>query len=524
MSNKTDSHHDSGDSAAQRIAEKYQFSGDVLELGTVVVDETVDPTAKIRVPLAMMNRHGLIAGATGTGKTVTLQLLAESLSAAGVPVLLADIKGDLSGLSRPGSQNDTIASRIHDTGCEWKAQEFPTEFTSIGSGGIGIPLRAKIESFGSILFSKVLNLNETQESTLGLVFHWAHNKGFELYNLQDLQASLSYLVSPEGAGELAELGGVSKRTVGVIQRHLSVLESQGGDTFFGEPEINTQDLMRVIDGKGVITLFELADQTKNPALFSTFLMWILSDLFAHLPEVGDQTKPKLVFIFDEAHTLFHDASKAFIDHIVQTVKLIRSKGVGIFFCSQLPTDIPNSVLSQLGTRIQHALRAFTPEDQKALSKTVKTYPTTKDYDLPQALTSLGIGEAIVTVLSEKGAPTPVAWTRLRPPQSHIGEIGRDNVRSHAQASPLWNTYAETQNSDSAEEKIAQLKEKLRNNQESSAPASTPSRAPQSRKRTAPAEANIFESIGNNSVVKNFVRTVGTTLGKEISRNLFGKKK
>ncbi len=327
------------------------------------------------------------------------------------------------------------------------------EFLSLGTKGIGVPVRATIASFGPILLSKVLGLNSTQESTLGLIFHWADQKQYELLNLADLRAVISTLTSDEGKADLKNLGGVSAQTAGVILRALVNLEGEGGDTFFGEPQLDPNDLLSVERGHGRISLLELGDQAARPVLFSTFLMWVLSTLFKSLPEVGDIDKPKLVFFFDEAHLLFADASKAFLDQVEQTVKLIRSRGVGVFFCTQLPTDIPNDVLSQLGARIQHALRAFTPDDQKALTRTVRTYPKTDVYDLASALTSLGIGEAVVTVLSERGAPTPVAWTRLRSPRSLMAAIGNDAISAAAKSSPLQQKYGKTVDRESAYEKL-----------------------------------------------------------------------
>ncbi len=312
----------------------------------------------------MVNRHGLVAGATGTGKTKTLQLLAEQLSNNGVPVLMADVKGDLSGLSQQGQDSDRTKARAQDTGDDWQPQSYPTQFLSIGTGGIGVPLRATVTSFGPILLSKVLGLNDTQESTLGLIFHWADSKGLPLLDTKDLRSVIQHLTGDEGKEDLKGIGGVSSSTAGVILRSLVNLEAQGGDRFFGEPELDPADLMRQRDGKGVVSLLELAELQGNPALFSTFLMWLLAELFETLPEEGDVEKPKLVFFFDEAHLLFANASKAFLDQITQTVKLIRSKGIGVFFCTQLPTDIPNDVLSQLGARVQHAsarLHAGRPE-------------------------------------------------------------------------------------------------------------------------------------------------------------------
>ena len=429
---------------AQRIANGYAVQGQALELGTVVVDGNADPTAQIRIPLATINRHGLVAGATGTGKTKTLQLIAEQLSAAGVAVLMADVKGDLSGLARPGESNDRTAARAKDTGDNWAPTGFPVEFLSLGTGGLGVPVRATVASFGPVLLSKVLGLNATQESTLGLIFHWAKESNRRLVTLDDLRRAISHLTTDEGKTDLKSLGGVSSTTAGVILRALVNLGGEGGDTFFGEPKLDPQDLQRTNNqGHGIISLLEFSGQSLRPVIFSTFLMWLLAELFTALPEVGDVDKPKLVFFFDEAHLLFADASKAFLEQVEQTVKLIRSKGVGVFFCTQLPTDLPNDVLSQLGARVQHALRAFTPDDQKALSKTVRTYPKTDVYDLESALTSLGIGEAVVTVLSEKGAPTPVACTRMRVPRSLMDSIGTDAIAAAAKDSPLQAKYGQT---------------------------------------------------------------------------------
>ncbi len=511
---------DNANSPAQTIAAGYEFSGPALELGTVLVDGTVDPSAKVRIPLAMMNRHGLVAGATGTGKTKTLQLIVEQLSANGVPVVLADIKGDLAGLSKPGESNDKITSRAADTGDDWKPTSVPTEFVSLGTNGIGVPIRATISSFGPILLSKVLGLNATQESTLGLIFHWADQKQLELLDLKDLRSVIAYLTSAEGKADLEGIGGVSKQTAGVILRALVNLEAEGGDTFFGEPEIDMGDLLRTAGGQGVVTLFELGDQASRPVLFSTFLMWVLADLFQYLPEAGDLDKPKLVFIFDEAHLLFADASKAFKEQVEQTVKLIRSKGVGVFFCSQLPTDIPNPVLSQLGARIQHALRAFTPEDQAALSKTVKTYPTSPAYKLDEALTSLGTGEAIVTVLSDKGAPTPVAWTRLRAPRSLMSALGDDAVRSAAQASPLWAKYSQTVDNLSAFEKLAQNAQQAQQENVPAEQAPPPPPAPKGQEE----DVSWVSDVMKNPAVKSFLRSAATVAGREITRSIFGTKR
>jgi len=503
-------------SAAQQIAAGYATEGAALELGSVVIDGVVDPTAKVRIPFATLNRHGLVAGATGTGKTKTLQGLAGQLSDAGVPVLLADVKGDLSGMAQAGQSNPKVEQRAKDTGDDWTPTAYPVEFLSLGGTSSAVPIRATLTQFGPILLSKVLSLNDTQESTLGLIFHWADQQQLPLLDTKDLRAVIQHLTSDEGKADLKGIGGVSSATAGVILRALVNLEAAGGEDFFGEPEFVPADLLRVgPDGKGIVSLLELADQAANPRLFSTFLMWLLAELYEELPEAGDLDKPKLVFFFDEAHLLFTDASKAFLERIEQTVKLVRSKGVGVFFCTQLPTDIPNAVLSQLGARVQHALRAFTPEDQTALKKTVKTYPNTKNYDMEEALTSLGTGEAIVTVLSETGAPTPVAWSRMRAPRSLMAAIGEEAVTAAAKASPLFGKYGTTVDRESAYEKLtAKIAE---------APAPPPPPAdapppPPRREREAP--SMVSEVLGS-PMVKSFLRSAGTALGREITRGLFG---
>jgi DNA helicase HerA-like ATPase len=506
-------------SPAQEIAAGYATSGNAIELGSVVVDGQVDAGARVRIPLAMMNRHGLVAGATGTGKTKTLQGLAEQLSNAGVPVVMADVKGDLSGLSQQGASNDKVTARAADTGDDWAPTAYPVQFLSLGNSGIGVPVRATISGFGPILLSKVLGLNDTQESTLGLIFHWADSKGLPLLDTKDLRSVITHLTSDAGKADLQGIGGVSSATAGVILRALSNLDAQGGNEFFGEPELAVTDLIRQTDGKGIISLLELGNLQGKPTLFSTFLMWLLAELFEELPEEGDLDAPKLVFFFDEAHLLFHDASKAFLDRIEQTVKLIRSKGVGVFFCTQLPTDVPNAVLSQLGARVQHALRAFTPDDQKALTQTVKTYPTTPHYELDKALTSLGIGEAVVTVLSEKGAPTPVAWTRLRAPRSLMDTIGDEAIKQAAAASELHGKYSQAVDRESAYEMMAQ---------KMAPPAEQPQAQQPQEQRQEPArekaEPGFMEQVMGNSAVKSFFRSAASALGREITRGVFGTRK
>jgi DNA helicase HerA-like ATPase len=495
---------------AGTIAAAYTTSGPAIDLGRGVHDGSVEQSAVVQIPLAMMNRHGLVAGATGTGKTRTLQGLAEQLSAAGVSVFVADMKGDLSGLGMPGAADGPAPKRDAELGITYTPTGFPVEYLALGGIGAGVPVRATVSDFGPQLIAKVLDANETQEQSLGLVFRYADTKQLPLLDLSDLRALLTFLSSDQGKAELEGLGGVSSATVGVLLRSLVVLEDGGGTELFGEPQFDIADLLRTApDGRGIISCLELPAVQDKPTLFSTALMWLLAELFEELPEIGDR-EPKLVFFFDEAHLLFSNASKAFLDQITQTVKLIRSKGIGVFFCTQLPTDIPNDVLSQLGARVQHALRAFTPDDQKALSRTVKTYPNTPHYDLEKALTSLGIGEAIITVLSEKGAPTPVAWTRLRAPRSLMDTIGNDAIRQAAQQSDLHGKYSETVDRESAYE---QLMQKV-------APPQEEQQAPEPP-RQQKEEPGLVEKVLGNSAVKSFLRSAGSALAREITRGIFG---
>ena len=434
----------------QAVIAGYTFAAATLDLGALMNGEAV-PEAQIRIPLGMMNRHGLVAGATGTGKTRTLQGLAEQLAAKGVPVFAADIKGDLSGVATPGESSEKLLARTQAIGQDWVPAASVTEYYALGGIGKGVPVRATVSGFGPLLLSKVLGLNETQESSLGLVFHYADAKGLALVDLSDLRAVLSYLTSAEGKVELKDLGGLSAATAGVILRELITFADGGADVFFGEPEFDVREFLRSApDGRGIISLLEVPGVADKPALFSTFLMYLLAELFEFLPEVGDLDKPKLVFFFDEAHLLFKDASKDFTSAITQTVRLIRSKGVGVFFVTQTPKDVPSDVLAQLGSRVQHALRAFTPDDAKALRATVGTYPRS-GYDLERVLQELGTGEAIVTVMSEKGAPTPVAWTRLRAPQGLMSPTPDAAIDAAVAASPLMPKYGTAIDRESARE-------------------------------------------------------------------------
>ncbi len=561
-----------GTSQVDEIRAGYAFEGPSLEFGAAVVDGTAHADATVRIPLSAMNRHGLVAGATGTGKTKTLQLMAEQLVAQGVPVFLADIKGDLSGMATAGEPNDKITARSADVGLPWQPTAYPVEFYALGGQGTGIPVRASVSTFGPTLLSKVLGLNDTQESSLGLVFHYADTKGLWLDTIADLRAVVQFLTSDEGKADLKELGGLSSATAGVILRELVNFSAQGADLFFGLPEFDTADLLRVApDGRGVASLLELPGVQDRPQLFSTFLMWLLADLFHDLPEVGDLDKPKLVFFFDEAHLLFNGASRSFLDAIQQTVRLIRSKGVGVFFVTQSPKDVPSDVLAQLGNRVQHALRAYTPDDAKALKAAVRTYPNTA-YDLEELLTQLPTGEAVITVLSEKGAPTPVAWTRMRAPQSLMAPSDVALLTSTVAASTIAAKYVTYVERESASEMLGKAEvarteaqqaaavaaenakvqaaaaaaaekerlaaeaaaEKARVAAEAAAEkarvaaekqaardAAAAQKAQEAAARKQAAQPSMVEAVVGSSAFKSALRSAGTVLGREITRSIFG---
>jgi DNA helicase HerA-like ATPase len=407
---------------------------------------------RVEVALAMLNRHGLVAGATGTGKTKTLQLIAGQLSLAGVPTFIADVKGDLTGLAVPGDAADPkVVERAAQVGIDYLPTAHPVELLSL-SGALGAQVRATVSSFGPLLLARLLDLNATQTSVLTLVFAYCDDHDLPLLDLADLQTTLRFLASDDGKAVAEEYGGMSDATLGVILRSLVELEQQGADRFFGEPAFEIEDLLRTTsDGRGIVHLLEIADVMDQPRLFSTFMLWLLAQLYGSLPEAGDLPKPKLVFFFDEAHLLFEDAPKALLEQIELTVRLIRSKGVGVYFVTHGPTDVPSDVLSQLGNRIQHALRVFTPDDADDLKKTVRTFPVTEHFDVGATLTSLGIGEALVTVLSPRGVPTALAPTRLIPPDSLMAPMPPDRLAATIAGSPLQAEYAQAIDRESAHE-------------------------------------------------------------------------
>jgi len=413
----------------------------------------------LELKLALANRHGLIAGATGTGKTVTLRVIAEGLSAAGVPVFMADVKGDLSGIGEAGAENPKFVARAAELGV--------TDFEFAGApvllwdvfGEQGHPLRATISEMGPLLLARLLELNEIQTGVLQIVFKAADDEGLLLVDLKDLRAMLTH-VSENAADYTARYGNVGASSVGAIQRGLLALEAQGGDRFFGEPAVTIDDLMRVDDrGRGVISVLAAEKLYQRPKLYATFLLWLLSELFEALPEVGDVDRPKLVFFFDEAHLLFADAPKSLVEKVEQVVRLIRSKGVGVYFCTQNPLDLPETVLGQLGNRVQHALRAFTPRDQKAVKAAASTFRAKPGLDTQAAITELAVGEALVSFLDAKGAPVPVERAKVCPPRSRLGPLDASERTRLVERSALFGKYEDTHDRESAFEKLAAARPK-----------------------------------------------------------------
>jgi uncharacterized protein len=503
----------------EEMAAGYATDGPTIRLGRpFAVPEEPDTAVEVGIPLGFLNRHGLIAGATGTGKTRTLQLIAEQASLAGCPVFAADMKGDLAGIGAPGEPGERVAARAAELATAWEPAGCPVELLSLTGEG-GVALRATVTEFGPTLLSKVLGLNETQESSLGLIFRFCDERGLPLIDLEDLRAALAYLTGP-GKAELKALGGISTATAGVILRTVSQLESEGGDVFFGEPAFDVLELLRTApDGRGVVSVLDLVAVARRPALFSTFLMYVLAELFERLPEVGDPEKPTLVFFFDEAHLLFDDASDAFLDAVAQTVRLIRSKGVGVFFVTQLPTDLPDPVLAQLGHRVQHAVRAFTPRDARALRTAVETFPVTGHYDLAETLQSLGVGEAVVTVLDDRGVPTPVAATRLYPPRSRMAPLAPEERMAIIGASPLAPRYAARLDRESAAELLeARLAGDAARAEQVRERART---APAGARRPAPRRAPPSDESLAGQVTDALDSTVGRQVVREVVRGVFG---
>ncbi|WP_138481003.1 helicase HerA-like domain-containing protein [Dyadobacter bucti] len=488
------------------IQKSYHTDKPVIHLGSGILDGEIISDAKVNLPLRMMNRHGLVAGATGSGKTRTLQVLAEQLSAAGVPVFMSDIKGDLSGIAQPGKTNAVLEERSQILGTVFEPKGFPVELYSL-SGQKGAQMRATILEFGPILLSKIFELNDTQAGVLAILFKYADDKELPMVDLNDLKKVLNYLSEGPGAAEIkADYGSISTSTAGTILRKIVALEQQGVGSIFGEKSFDITDLISRVDGQGVISLLNISDVQDKPALFSTFMLSLLAELYQKLPEAGDLDKPKLVFFLDEAHLLFKDAPKAFLDQIEQVVRLIRSKGVGIFFCTQMAQDVPVSVLSQLGNRVQHVLRAFTPQDADALKQTVKTYPRSDFYAIDQVLTTLGIGQALITVLNEKGIPTEVAATHLLPPTSIMGPMVQADYDNHVQQSDLYMKYKDPIDPESAYEILTKRMEE-------SARAETAAKQEVEEMKKAKEEGGMISDVLSSPLAKQ--------IGREVVRGVFG---
>src|SRR5678815_1467151 len=498
---------------ASMLIAGYGVNDPAIVLGAAIEHGATHPEPKVRIPLAMMNRHGLVAGATGTGKTRTLQLMAEQLSNAGVPVFISDIKGDLQGLAVPGVSNDKVTARAKDIGYEWKPAGSPVEFVSL-TGKLGAQLRATVSSFGPLLLAKVLGLNDTQSSVLAMVFKYCDDKGLLLLDFSDLRSVLQFLTSDAAKDELRDYGALSRQTVGVLLRKMVELEEQGAEQFFGEPQFNVHDLLETApDGRGIITCLEVADIQDRPALYSTFMMWLLAELYHTLPEAGDLAKPKLAFFFDEAHLLFDDAPKAFLDQVQQVVRLIRSKGVGIFFVTQTPKDVPTDVLAQLGNRVQHALRAHTPDDESALRATARTYPKTEFYDLEETLTTLGTGEAVVSALSPKGSPTPVVACRLIPPAARMDTLTPEEFKAELSQSDLMKEYGTPVDRESAREMLEKRVDSQRSTVEDTETSPSP---PRKRGR-----ADSTMETTSKRVLGAMGTQVGRAVGNALVRGLLG---
>src|SRR5688500_16093634 len=513
----------------------YGFPDPSIDLAHVLRDGTPAADLPVRIPLRMMNRHGMIAGSTGTGKTRTLQLLAEGLSRAGVPVLLADVKGDLAGMAIAGEASERLAARAAGVGRTHTAEAFPVEFFSL-TGTRGTQVRATVSSFGPVLLGKVLDLTEVQQSVLAMVFKYCDDHRMPLLDFDDLRGVLNYLTT-DGKEELKTYGGMSSATVGVLVRKMVELEQQGAAKFLGEPELDIQDLLRVVNGKGVVNILSLADVQHKPRLYSTFMMWLLGQFYCRLPEVGDADKPKLVFFFDEAHQLFADASSALVEHIEQVARLIRSKGIGVFFITQTPKDVAEDVLAQLGNRVQHAIRAFTPKDAKNVKATASTFPSSDFVNVAQSLTTLGTGEALVTVLNPKGIPTAVATGQILAPSSHMSTVDDAQHQRVIAASPIAQKYSTAINRESAHE-ILQKKLDASAEQEKdefgwkeeaddfewrkSGSRKSASRASRPRAVRPPREPKgAIESALNSRIAQNVARQATRTVTQSIVRGIFG---
>ncbi|WP_026038664.1 helicase HerA-like domain-containing protein [Myroides injenensis] len=490
----------------------YMCKGDYITIGSAKYDNKIQANSFINIPLKTINRHGLIAGATGTGKTKTIQVLSEQLSAKGIPVLMMDIKGDFSGIAQKGTLNDFISDRHQQMNLPFNIDNFPVELLSISHQN-GVRLRATLTEFGPILFSRILDLNDTQSGIVSLIFKYCDDKKLPLLDLKDFKKTLQYLTN-EGKAEIeAEYGRISAASTGAIIRKLIEIEQQGGELFFGEPSFDISDLMRVDDrGYGYVNILRLDDIQDKPKLFSTFMLNLLAQVYSQMPEQGDSGQPELVIFIDEAHLIFNEASKALLNQIETIVKLIRSKGIGIYFITQNPTDIPNGVLAQLGLKIQHALRAFTEKDRKAIKTASENFPSTEFYKTNEIITQLGTGDALVTALNEKGIPTPLVVCAMRAPASRMDILSKPEIDEIIEASTLAKKYNNYFDRESAYEILTAKLEQLNN-------VSETNQSTKSKTSTPPKEdSNVTKGIIKVVTSATFIRGAFGILNKILSSN------
>lgn len=498
----------------REMREGYAFDGPSFDFGAAIFEQKPVSEARVRIPLSTLNRHGIISGATGTGKTKTLQVIAEGLSDNGVPVLLMDLKGDLSGLARAGEENSRIAARHQKIGIAFQPKAYPVELFTL-SAEKGSRLRATVSEFGPVLLSKMLELNDTQSGVISMVFKYCDDHSYPLLDLKDLKKILQF-ATQEGKKDFEkEYGLVSSATIGAIQRSLVTLEQQGAEDFFGEPSFEVDDLVRKDkDGNGMVSILRLTDMLDKPRLFSTFMLSLLSEIYATFPEQGDADKPKLAIFIDEAHLMFSQASNALLEQIETIIKLIRSKGVGIFFCTQLPTDIPDNILSQLGLRIQHAMRAITAKDRKSIKQIAENFPLSDFYATDRILTELGIGEALLTCLNERGIPTPLAATYLIAPKSRMNILSPTEIDDVVRRSEISQFYNKAVDRESAYEL---LNEKINLFAEQAHQEQLKKISPEKGNYSEKEEPSLIESISQNTMV----RQMGRSLVRELTRSLFG---
>jgi uncharacterized protein len=501
------------DKFIQHINEGYTFKGASFTLGAGILDGNPIPGANVSIPLKTLNRHGLIAGATGTGKTVTLQIIAENMCKNGIPVLLMDLKGDLSGIAQAGTSNPKIEERHSLLNIPFQPNGTKVELLTISKAD-GVKLRATVSEFGPVLFAKILDLNETQSSVVSILFKYADDNHLPLLDLKDFKSIIQY-ATEQGKDEIAKLyGNIAAATASLIIRKIVELEQQGADEFFGERSFDVEDLLRKdSNGSGIASIIRLTDIQDKPKLFSTFMLCMLSEIYHTFPEAGDLDKPKLCVFIDEAHLIFNEASKALLDQIESIIKLIRSKGVGIYFCTQNPYDIPEAVLAQLGLKVQHALRAFTPKDRKAINQTAENYPISEFYKTEELLTSLGIGQSLVTALNEKGIPTPLAAVHMVAPASRMGVLTDSEMKALISDSDLIRKYNEVVDRDSAYEILEKKLKKYADDEEEV----TEEKAEEKSKKKEKEAPSLMDKISKNTMV----RQVGRTVGKELMRGILG---